>query len=106
MSTGPGTSRIDPYVFSPSISVSCGLIGTTVYPCSRYARTARLPNFCRSVEAPMTATTLPISPNYIRDGAAADLARGRHAGHLDLGLHELENPPAALAEELHRCRIR
>src|SRR5688572_9538682 len=60
MSIDSGTSSTDAYVFKPSTCASFGLIGTTVYPCRRNARNARLPNFRRSHDAPMTATTLPI----------------------------------------------
>src|SRR5687767_6803513 len=60
MSIASGTSSTDAYVFKPSTCASFGLIGTTMYPWRRNARTARLPNFRGSDEAPMTATTLLI----------------------------------------------
>src|SRR3954470_10581754 len=60
MSIVPGTSRTDPYVVSPSTSRSLGLIGITVCPSARKARSALLPNFRRSLEAPTTAIVLAI----------------------------------------------
>src|SRR5262245_35021671 len=56
-SMGPGYSRTVRYARSPSTVSSCGLTGTTVYPCRRNARSALFPNFRRSFDAPMTAMT-------------------------------------------------
>src|SRR5919199_2069805 len=41
---------------SPSTLASLGFTGYTVQPWRKYARTARLPYFCRAFDAPMTAT--------------------------------------------------
>src|SRR5438034_67878 len=88
MSMTPGTSRTDRYALRPSTSISCGLIGTTVFPCSRKARSARFPNLRRSFEAPMIATTL------------GNRRRFR------VLLHERDQPPAAFAQILHRRCVR
>jgi hypothetical protein len=66
MSIGPGTSSTEAYAGSPSISFSWGLIGTTVYPCCANARTARLPNLLRLLDAPITATTLGMTKYTVR----------------------------------------
>src|SRR6185295_7825682 len=56
MSIGPGTSVTDGYVATPSTDGSFGLMGITVWPSCWKARNALLPNFRRSLDAPMTAT--------------------------------------------------
>src|SRR5512147_1653211 len=58
MSMAIGTSSTERYALSPSTSASFGLIGTTWSPWLRKARTALFPNFDRSENAPITATTL------------------------------------------------
>src|SRR5688572_28995856 len=81
MSIGSGTSSTDAYVFKPSTCTSFGLIGTTVYPWRRNARTARLPNFRGSDDAPITATTLLIWKNLTRIEDAVRVERRLHALH-------------------------
>src|SRR5260370_2317742 len=68
-------------------------MGTTVYPCCWYARTARLPNFWRLLDAPMIAITL---------GTIS--ARGSGAG--GVGVDELEQTLTAFPEVLRRRRVR
>src|ERR671919_469875 len=81
MSMASGTSRTDAYVFKPSTCLSFGLIGTTVYPCRRNARTARLPNLRRSDEAPMMATTLLIWKDLTRIEDAVRIERSLDSLH-------------------------
>src|SRR5689334_15525405 len=72
MSMAPGTSSTDPYAVSPSTSRSFGLIGMTVCPSARKARSALFPNLRRSLEAPTTAMVLAM-PHYRTAAAIRDV---------------------------------
>src|SRR5690349_20114166 len=110
MSIGPGTSSNDAYARMPSTSAACGLIGTTVYPLRSRARTARLPNLCRSFDAPITATTFDISQYrtpLVRVNPDATTALRAHGGAASRAHgEELEHPRTSLAQRVHRRRVR
>src|SRR5262249_21011844 len=97
----------------------------TVYPCCRNARSARFPNFRRSLDAPMTATTLGMKNEYSsppqKDTEDTGLKTVPSAPPCPLCpprwrvlssacgdlrqlvcFHELEQPRAAFLEVLHR----
>src|SRR5215207_3707058 len=98
MSIDCGTSSTEAYAFKPSTTDSFGLMGTTVKPCRRNARTARLPNFRGSDDAPITATTLLIRKDLTRIEDVVGIERGLYA------LHQCDLVARQLQAEIFRLR--
>ena len=104
-SSSEGTSSTLAYAGSPSTSLSFGFTGKTSKPLARYARTALLPNFARSREAPMTATRRGGMWARLVEAAASNCKARNCRARAFSPLHPASLPGASVSRSIGKRRV-